>query len=43
MNATRNAYTPLQGFYGSTMYHWVVDDFGNALVTVWPLLELIED
>ena len=33
-------YEPLGGFYGSRMYQWVVDDFGEAVVGLWPVLDL---
>ena len=38
---SNNLYKPLDGFYASPMYMWVVDDFGNQVVGVWAICEIL--
>lgn len=35
-----NLYEPLAGYYASPMYLRITDDFGNEVVTVWPICEI---
>lgn len=35
-----NLYEPLAGFYAAPMYLTIIDDFGNEVVTVWPVCEI---
>jgi len=37
---SNNIYAPLAGFYASPMYLLITDDFGNEIVTNWPICEI---
>jgi hypothetical protein len=37
---SNNLYQPLQGFYASTMFRATIDDYGNSVITTWPILEI---
>ena len=38
---SNNLYEPLAGFYASPMYLRITDDFGNEIVSVWPICEIL--
>ncbi len=37
---SNNIYAPLAGFYASPMYLLITDDFGDEIVTNWPICEI---